>query len=276
MFEDLDATLRALLLDAGAPPDLRAADVSFDTPDRDFKPTRTTVDLFLHDVAENRELRDNARTVNVTSGGISVGAPPLRIDCTYLVTAWSTRTGGLRAQEEHRLLGLALLWASRFLHVEERFLQGGLKTPPQPYPVPMSVARSKEGQGLGQFWSALGIPPRPTFSINVTITVPPSGTAESFPPAREVRVDLRPLGVPDLTGRVLEHDLAPVPSAWVAVVGTGRHVTAGPTGEFRISGLDLGSHVLLVHVDGRRDVQVPVEFTARVQSHDVVLPPPGP
>ena len=38
MFDDLDATLRAVLADAAAPADVRTAEVSFDTPDRDFKP----------------------------------------------------------------------------------------------------------------------------------------------------------------------------------------------------------------------------------------------
>ena len=50
-------------------------------------------------------------------------APPLRVDCGYLVTAWSPKAGGLKAQEEHRLLGLALLWLSRFPVLEEPFLQ---------------------------------------------------------------------------------------------------------------------------------------------------------
>ena len=38
MFQDLDTTLEAMLDDAAAPTDLRNADVSFDTPDKDYKP----------------------------------------------------------------------------------------------------------------------------------------------------------------------------------------------------------------------------------------------
>ena len=52
-----------MLDDAAAPADLRAADVSFDTPDKDFKPAQATVNLFLHEVIENRALRDEARVI---------------------------------------------------------------------------------------------------------------------------------------------------------------------------------------------------------------------
>ena len=60
MFADLDATLRAMLPTRPPPAAARSADVSFDTPDKDYKPSQATVNPFLYDVAENRELRDPA------------------------------------------------------------------------------------------------------------------------------------------------------------------------------------------------------------------------
>src|SRR3954471_23379949 len=103
-----------MLDDPDAPAALRDAEVSFDTPDRDFTPTQPTVDLFLHEVVENRELRDESRLVERAGDGYRGRPQWRRLDCTYLTTAWSAQTAGLKAREEHQLLGLALLWLSRF------------------------------------------------------------------------------------------------------------------------------------------------------------------
>lgn len=189
MFQDLDTTLKAMLSDAAAPADVRNADISFVTPDKDYKPTQATLNLFLHDVAENRLLRDNAPVRELAGTTYSVRQPPLRLDCTYLATAWSANTAGLKTQDEHRLLGLALTWLSRFPVVEDRFLQGTLKTPPQPYPLAVSIAQVREGQSMGQFWSALGVPPRPAFSVTVTVAATTSDTVDTYPAVQEVVVN---------------------------------------------------------------------------------------
>ena len=52
-----------------------------------------TLNLFLHEVHENRALRDDARIIQQHRDDLHEHAPPLRVDCTYLVTAWSPDTG---------------------------------------------------------------------------------------------------------------------------------------------------------------------------------------
>ena len=102
MFDDLDASLAALLADGAAPQEVSNADVSFTVPDKDFSPGQATLDLFLHEVQENRALRETAPILQpVPAGGWQSERPPLRIDCTYLVTAWSPSSGAQRAAEEH-------------------------------------------------------------------------------------------------------------------------------------------------------------------------------
>ena len=141
MFQDLDATLKTILDDSAAPEDLRNSEVSFETPDKDFKPAAdTAVNLFLYEVQENRALRNNAPIIDRVGDQYISQPPPLRVDCTYLVTTWSTKTGGVKAEEEHKLLGLALLWLSRFPVIQNGFLQGSLKNLPQLYPLPTMVA----------------------------------------------------------------------------------------------------------------------------------------
>ena len=62
MFHDLDATLKALLDDAAAPASVSGADKSFETPEKTYAPALPTLNLFLYDVAENRELATPSRS----------------------------------------------------------------------------------------------------------------------------------------------------------------------------------------------------------------------
>lgn len=272
MFQDLDATLKAMLSDAAAPPEVSAADVSFDTPGKDFNPAQTTVDLFLHEVQENRTLRDTAPLLDRTEDGYVSRRPPLRVDCTYLVTVWSTQSAGLKAAEEHRLLGLVLLWLSRFEMIDARFLRGAMTMPPQLHPLPLSLAQVKEGQGMGQFWTALGVAPRPAFSLTVTIGLQPSEEILALPPVKEVDLTGVLSDRPVLTGRVLNAALEPLPGSPVTVVESGAETTADGLGRFAFGGLDFGSYTLLVRVAGRPDLRKPVTYTANAQVHDVILP----
>ena len=122
MFQDLDRTLNAIIEDPQAPEVLRQADVSFETPEKEYAPDRTTLNLFLHEVSENRDLRDPEPIYTLEHGTYKKLMPPLRIDCCYLVTAWSSKSGAQRAAEEHQLLGQALAWLSRFGTIPETYL----------------------------------------------------------------------------------------------------------------------------------------------------------
>src|SRR5690349_11477324 len=110
MFQTLDTTIKNLL--AAAPPKvipLHGADASFLTPDKNYRPSTPTANLFLYRVKENRQLRDPVPSYEPTGLGYIRHAPPLRVDCSYLVTAWSDpQVGGdIRVNDEHLLLGQA-------------------------------------------------------------------------------------------------------------------------------------------------------------------------
>src|SRR5215472_1062521 len=179
MFQDLDATLTKVLDDAAmkaatmSPPlnELFDADKSFVTPDKNFPGTlqKPTVNLFLYEVKENRDLRDPVPIVEKTGSSFSRRLPPVRIDCSYIVTSWSNQAGGVRVVEEHRLLSQALLWLSRFPTIPSIYLQGGLTI--QPFPLMTQVAQTDANKNAGEFWTALGIPPRPAFYLTVTVSL---------------------------------------------------------------------------------------------------------
>jgi hypothetical protein len=273
MFDDLDATLKALLDDAAAPQLVRDADVSFDTPDRDYKPAQATLNLFLHEVVENRALREEGPVTIRTGNGFTTRMPFLRVDCTYLVTAWSNQTGGLKSAAEHRLLGLALQWLGRFPVIGETFHRGVLRNPPQPYPLSTVLAQTQEGRSAAEFWSALGVAPRPAFPLAVTLTVQPYDEVEESVAPERIRVTTTQPEHPQLAGRVLDSTLAPASGATVVVVETGSQTVVGPDGEFALPGVEFGRYTLRVQPPGGPAKEVAVTYAADHQRLTVVLQP---
>jgi hypothetical protein len=169
MFQDLDETLRAILDDSAAPDELRNADVSFLTPDKGFAPAEPTVNLFLFEVRENYDLRDPVPVVERSGDGYVQVPPPLRVACSYLVTAWSDESGPAKVVEEHRLLGQAMRWLSRFSTIQPEHYRGSLVD--QPLPPPLTLAQPDGYKKINDFWSALGRPPQPAFCLTATISM---------------------------------------------------------------------------------------------------------
>jgi hypothetical protein len=280
MFADVDLTLKAMLTATAAPPTLRNADISFEAPDKDYKPTQLTLNLFLHDVSENRELRDPVRTLTSTKNGYRSAAPPLRIECNYLITAWSTKTAAAKAAEEHQLLALALTWLARFSVIGASFLVGGLANPPQPFPVTTTIAERREGENRGHFWSALGITPRACFGFDVTVALRPFQEVEVLPRVEPVSADdLTPrvsvdyglLAEPELRGRVLDPSLAAVAGATVLDVASGASVTTDVNGAFSFPGIAFGDHELRVQAAGHPTFDRTVSYARESQVHNMIL-----
>src|SRR5688572_15419843 len=96
------------------PPPLPAAKIGFAAPDKTFTFTEATLDLFLYGVHENRVLRDPEPILELVGGSVQRRMPPLRVDCDYLVTAWSKKAGAAAVEEEHRILAQAFKKLSRF------------------------------------------------------------------------------------------------------------------------------------------------------------------
>lgn len=172
MIDDLDRSLEELLK-LGLPGDLvDQVDISFATPTRDFPPSSVTppaVNLFLYDVRENRELRSTERTVERRADGTAFRTrAPVRIDCSYLITAWASESPGA-AFDEHKLLGEVMRVLLRYPTLPEPVLQGALAG--QPVPLPTTALQSGHLQNLGEFWQALGGQPRAALNYTVTLAL---------------------------------------------------------------------------------------------------------
>ena len=130
MIRDLSESIGDLLR-ASAP--FAAVDILFERPISQFEPERTTVDVFLYDIRENMELRSTEALIGREKGKAKIHPPPLRVACSYIVTAWPVG-GTEHALQEHRLLSHVLQLLSHYPTLPTEFLRGSLKdqTPPLP------------------------------------------------------------------------------------------------------------------------------------------------
>ena len=286
MFHDLDATLREILDDGGAPAQLQAADKSFESPNKTFAPSQPTVNLFLYEVKENRVLRDPEPIIRQVAGQFVRRIPPLRVDCTYLITTWSNQPGATGVAEEHQLLGQALVWLSRFPIIPVTFLQGSLAVPPQPFALPTMVAQMEDGKSAGEFWSALGSVPRPAFHLTITISMDLGLEKPEGPPvvtAETILKEKMPPGVVEpvlsdtfLIGGTIRNDVTTdvIPNAEVTIVELTRTAITDAEGQFNFSGLEAGNYTLHVVAAGFTTVDTPITVPGAVlNAYDVNLTP---
>jgi hypothetical protein len=276
MIQDLSQTLKALLTQPGLPVELSASQIVFDRPADPFSPTQSTVDLFLYDLRENLELRANDATMTRTNGQVTITPPPLRLACTYLVTAWPVGGAELALQEQ-QLLADVLQVLSRYPTIPDGFLQGSMQG--QQPPLPMVALHPDALKNMSEFWSALGNKLRASLSVTVTISVPIFAAATA-PEAISVQTGLGQIGatMPSASlviGGAITSAGNPVVGATVTVVELGLRDTSDADGHFRLGPMGAGNYTLSV-VSGTttqtKSITVPVPATAPAGSNfDVQL-----
>jgi hypothetical protein len=194
MIRDLDATIQAML-ETLAPPgsELDGADIAFDVPDAEWRASLSslTVNCYLYDVRENLDLRTNERLIQRSDTGVPIALrrPPVRIDCTYCITAWSPATAE-SVLEEHRLLSQVLRLLLQNPTIPSGVLQGSLAT--QIPPFPRLIAAPDGIKNSPEFWGALDQQLKPSLSYTITLAMllddePPAGTVLDL--VQEVNVD---------------------------------------------------------------------------------------
>jgi hypothetical protein len=175
MINDLDKTLEELFKRELPQELVSQVTISFGTPDDQFPPSSVTlpaIDFFLYDVRENLDLRSNDWMVKRHSNGTATRKrPAVRVECSYLVTAWPSESAPNPAQDEHHLLGEAMKVLLRHPTIPTEVLQGSLRGQEPPLPA-MSLQASRL-QSLGDFWQALGGKPKAALNHSVTIGVEP-------------------------------------------------------------------------------------------------------
>lgn len=202
MIDDLDKTVAELLRRELRPMLVEQVDISFAAPDSDFPPSSVklpAVDLFLYDIRENTELRNAVWTVERqfetgNNGDIKPKAikrrPPVRVDCSYLITAWSSEGSTTRALDEHHLLSEVMRVLLRHPTLPEVLLYGSLKG--QDPPLPCTTLQPGRLQSVGEFWQALGGKPKAALNYTVTIGVVPDREIETEVPVSDKTLQFSP------------------------------------------------------------------------------------
>lgn len=280
MIRDLSLTLQAILDDATLAtdfPELLAAQVAFDRPSDPYNPSQSTVDLFLFDIRENMELRSSEPTAVRTTavkGHFTLRKAPMRVACSYLVTAWPKGPGDQTLQE-HRLLSQALQAFSQYPHIPATFLKGKLVG--QEPPLPMLAAQADGVREPHEFWAAIGNKMRPSFIVTVTLAmnVFPAATVPEVVASR-IRMD-EPSAASHgpvrfrFGGRVTDAANAAVADADVKLPQVGLASRTDGDGRYQIGAVGAGTYTLQV-TKGAKSKSVNVTLPPKTPSdYDVKL-----
>jgi len=191
MIRDLDETIRQLLLARALPGSILAqATISFDLPDTVWrgKNMGLNVNCYLYDVQENLEMRTHEPLTTRSADGrlVTRVAAPVRIDCSYCITAWSQGDPD-PVLEEHDLLSQVLIALLQSPTIPAAVLQGALVGQIPPYP---TVIASQDGivKNHPQFWTALDQKLKPSLNYIVTLAVSLDAPQSIATPYRSVAI----------------------------------------------------------------------------------------
>jgi Pvc16 N-terminal domain len=198
MLDDLDRTIEALLRHELPAELVSQIAITFSPPDDQFPPQAVTLpalDVFLFGIRENRDLRAPEPVVDRGADGVVVRRrSPIRVACTYLVTAWASESSTTPALDEHRLLGEAMRALLRHSTIPEPVLQGSLAA--QEPPLPTLMIEPDLPQSHVDLWHALKGKVRAAFTYTVTIGVDALEPVAAGPPVIERRFRYRVDGEP--------------------------------------------------------------------------------
>lgn len=167
MIHDLDQTLKKLLQQKGAL-NSDEVDIRFEMPNREWatKVARPTVNLYLFDLRENRELRLNEWSWQPQPPDRKTRSrPPVRVDVTYLITAWATEV-----EDEHRLLSRVLATVLQHPELPPETFEGGLRA--QRFPIRLQAAQP-DGvlKSPADFWGAMDNQLKGGITLTATLTL---------------------------------------------------------------------------------------------------------
>jgi hypothetical protein len=255
MLADLDETLRALLKEELERHGFEGVDIAFDAPSRDWSGqlSKPSVNLFLYDLREAETLRSSEWSRVKKDGRLVESRPPMVMECSYAVTAWTQAV-----EDEHRLLSQVLAILFAYPQLPDERLNGRLVNGSQPWPI-----KGRIGQGKGEksdFWSAVGGQYKVSLDYVVRLSVESGAKKERGPEVRTQTVRTSLSDGPARTvlemhrtgGRVRDKGGAPLADVWLTLPDVGSWTSSAADGQFRFDRLPPGRHRLLARTpDGR-------------------------
>jgi hypothetical protein len=241
---DLDEALRTLVRRELEAHGFEGVEIAFDAPASDWsaKLTAPTVNMFLYDLRENLA-QSEASPRNVRVNGAAMAAPPpLRLEVTYAVTAWTKAV-----EDEHRLLSqvLAILFSHASLPAD--LLAGRLAAASRLRALETEVGRPKEEKA--DFWTSIGGRYKASIDYAIRMEVESGLMFTRGPEVRSQTVRLELDGarrtleeLQRFGGVVRDASGEPVAGAWVALPELGRMTSSDREGRFLFDGVRAGDH----------------------------------
>lgn len=279
MINDLDLSIEKLFeLEFGKP---LPFELSFARPDKSFAPAKSTLDCYLYDIRENRELRTvEPMLQRLSDGTVTRKYPPARIQLSYCVTAWSPTTGTPPAepiQEEHELLSKALRVFLKYPTLPSGALAGSLVG--QEPPLPTTVILPDSAKSVNDFWTAVGGELRPSLDYKVTLALDyqtlGTGTMLTTQISLYSQYDVTRASDEriQIGGQVLDTAVPPnpVPNAWIRLDEVGQTEISDEQGRFVISNVTRGQHTLQVRAVGYQDATRIIQVPEPTGDYSVIL-----
>lgn len=240
---DLDEALRTLLKRELAKHGFEGVEIGFDAPAKEWsgKLTGPTVNLFLYDMREALDRAAATPSERRTNGVAIVSDPPLQLELTYAVTAWTKAV-----EDEHRLLSQVLAILYSYTDVPpEVIAQNATTTLAR---AEASVGRPREEKA--DFWTSVGGQYKASIDYVVQIVVESGATFVRGPEVRTTTIRTLQADSPRSTleelhrigGTVTDEEGTPLQGAWIALPDAGRWAATGQDGRFTFARVTPGKH----------------------------------
>lgn len=255
MLADLDETLRGLLKRELARHGFDGVEIVFDAPTKEWAASLSapTVNLFLYDIRESTENRLHEWNQRRSNGQAVDVRPPLRVDASYAVTAWTRAV-----EDEHRLLSQVLGILYAYTVLPDDALAGALANGTQPFPLETRVVQERSDD-KSDFWTAIGGQYKASLDYVVLVSCDAGTLLERGPEVRTQRLLLGDSARPRAYmeeyhrggGTVADADGKPVAGAWVALPELGLWAASDAAGRFRFDRIEPGAYRCVARtVDG--------------------------
>ena len=265
MLADLDETLRVLLKRELARHGFDGVEVAFDAPARDWSSQLSgpTVNLFLYDLRESHEFRPTEWGEERANGRHREVRPPMIMECSYAVTAWTQAV-----EDEHRLLSQVLGVLFAFPELPRDALGGRLPETADRFAIEGKIGQAKS-DGKADFWSAVGGQYKASLDYVITLACESGVAYERGPEVRTQTLVPRMSDGPPSTihemhrfgGKVVDADGRPLPDVWVTLPALGQFASSDPQGRFLLNRVPPGKHKLVARTregaEAKAEIAVP-------------------
>ncbi|MGH2894773.1 MAG: Pvc16 family protein [Solirubrobacteraceae bacterium] len=240
---DLDEALRTLLKRELEKHGFEGVEIAFDAPSKEWsgKLTGPTVDLFLYDMREALDRAAATPSERRTNGVAVVADPPLQLELTYAVTAWTKAV-----EDEHRLLSQVLAVLYSYSDIPPDVIAQSASTTLAR--AETSVGRPREEKA--DFWTSVGGQYKASIDFVVQIVIESGTTFVRGPEVRTTTIRTLELDGPRSTmeelhrlgGTVTDEDGTPLRGAWIALPDAGRWAASDSDGRFTFPRVAAGKH----------------------------------